>query len=87
MIKSLIFDRYYCIDSAKTKEITVHYILQHHVFIIVKVFILMLVLLIISTCFAWRPVTSLNGRSSLNNEKDHHYFLNRFVCVGEFFHG
>ena len=27
-----------------------------------------------------------NGRSSLTiNEKDHHYFLNRFVCVGEFF--
>ena len=26
----------------------------------------------------------LNGRSSLTNEKDHHYFLNRFVCVGEF---
>ena len=21
------------------------------------------------------------GRSSLTNEKDHHYFLNRFVCV------
>ena len=29
----------------------------------------------------------LNGRSSLTNEKDHHYFLNRFVCVGEFFDG
>ena len=28
-----------------------------------------------------------NGRSSLINEKDHHYFLNRFVCVGEFFDG
>ena len=28
-----------------------------------------------------------NGRSSLTNEKDHHYFLNRFVCVGEFFDG
>ena len=27
------------------------------------------------------------GRSSLTNEKDHHYFLNRFVCVGEFFDG
>ena len=26
-----------------------------------------------------------DGRSSLTNEKDHHYFLNRFVCVGEFF--
>ena len=28
-----------------------------------------------------------SGRSSLTNEKDHHYFLNRFVCVGEFFDG
>ena len=27
------------------------------------------------------------GRSSLTYEKDHHYFLNRFVCVGEFFDG
>ena len=30
---------------------------------------------------------SLIGGSSLTNEKDHHYFLNRFVCVGEFFDG
>ena len=29
----------------------------------------------------------LIGGSSLTNEKDHHYFLNRFVCVGEFFDG
>ena len=28
-----------------------------------------------------------SGRSSLTNEKDHNYFLNRFVCVGEFFDG
>ena len=28
-----------------------------------------------------------SGRSSLTNEKDNHYFLNRFVCVGEFFDG
>ena len=27
------------------------------------------------------------GHSSLTNEKDRHYFLNRFVCVGEFFDG
>ena len=31
--------------------------------------------------------TYFTGRSSLTNEKDHHYFLNRFVCVGEFFNG
>ena len=30
---------------------------------------------------------SHSGGSSLTNEKDHHYFLNRFVCVGEFFDG
>ena len=62
----IIFDRYYCINSAQTKEIMVHHILQpYHIFIQVKVFILMLVpgrlqLLIISTCFAWRQVTSIN---------------------------
>ena len=27
------------------------------------------------------------GRSSLTYEKDRHYFLNRFVGVGEFFDG
>ena len=27
------------------------------------------------------------GRSSLANEKDRRYFLNRFVCVGEFVDG
>ena len=30
---------------------------------------------------------SIHGRSSLTNEKDHRYFLNRFVCVGEYFDG
>ena len=25
--------------------------------------------------------------SSLTNEKDHHYFLNSAMCVGEFFDG
>ena len=30
----------------------------------------------------------LHGRSSLiYDEKDHHYFLNRFVCAREFFDG
>ena len=32
-------------------------------------------------------ITTEDGGSSLTNEKDHHYFLNRFVCVGEFFDG
>ena len=60
MNDKIIFDRYYCINSAQTKEIMVHYILQpHHIFICVKVFILMLVpgrlqSLITSMCFVWR---------------------------------
>ena len=33
------------------------------------------------------PIPNIFGGSSLTNEKDHHYFLNRFVCVGEFFDG
>ena len=69
----IIFDRYYCINSAETKEIRcrndrnmVHYILQrHHIFIRVKAFVFMLVpgglqFLITSPCFAWRPVTSIS---------------------------
>ena len=27
----------------------------------------------------------INVHSSITNEKDHHYVLNRFVCVGELF--
>ena len=59
MNDKIIFDCYYCINSAETKEIMVHYILQpHHFFIRVKAFVFMLVLgglqfLIISTfCMA-----------------------------------
>ena len=67
-----IFDRYYCINSAQTKDIMVHYILKpHHIFVRVKPFFFMLVpgrlqLLIISTCFAWCPVTSI-GKSHVFN--------------------
>ena len=66
MNDKIIFDRYYCINSAQTKEIMVHYIFQHrHIFMHIKAFILMLVpvrlqLLIFSTCFAWHPVMSIN---------------------------
>ena len=66
MNDKIIFDRYYCINSAETKEIMVHYILQpHHIPIRVKAFVFMLIpaglqILIISTCFAWRPVTSIS---------------------------
>ena len=38
----IIFDDYYCINSAQTKEIFVHFILQH-IFIHVKAFVLMLI--------------------------------------------
>ena len=74
----IIFDRYYCTNYAKTKEIRcrsekhmVHYILQpHHIFIRVEAFVFMLVLgglqfLITSTCFAWRPVTSISKSHAL----------------------
>ena len=37
-------------------------------------------------CFGANYAYAVGG-SSLTNEKDHHYFLNRFVCVGEFFDG
>ena len=73
MNDKIIFDRYYCIKSAETKEIMcrnkrnmVHYILPpHHIFIRVKAFVFMLVsgglqFLITSTCFAWRLVTSIS---------------------------
>ena len=73
MNDKIIFDGYYCINSAETKEIRcrnkrnmVHYILQpHHIFIRVKDFVSMLVpgglqFLITSTCFAWSPVTSIS---------------------------
>ena len=73
MNDKIIFDRYYCINSAETNEIScrnernmVHYILQpHHIFIHVKVVVFMVVpgglqFHITSTCFAWRPVTSIS---------------------------
>ena len=59
MNEKIIFDRYYCINFAETKEIMVQYILQpHNIFIHVKAFVFMLVLgglqfLIISTSRGW----------------------------------
>ena len=68
MNDKIIFERYYCINSAETKEIRcrnernmVHDIFQpHHIFIRVKVFVFMLVpgglqFFIISTCFCVAP--------------------------------
>ena len=70
MNDKIIFDRYYCINSAETKEIRcrnegnmVHYILQpHHTFMLVPGG---LQFLITSTCFAWRPVTSISKSHAL----------------------
>ena len=66
MNDKIFFDGCYCINSAETKEIMAHYILQpHHIFIRVKAFVFMLVpgglkFLVISTCFVWRTVTSIS---------------------------
>ena len=73
MNDKIIFDRYYCINSAETKEIkcrnernNVHYILQpQHIFIRVIASVFMLVpgglqFVITSTCFACRQVTSIS---------------------------
>ena len=71
MNDKIISDRYYCINSTETKNIMVHYTLQpHHIFIRVKAFVFMLILgrlqfLIISTCFVWGPVTSINESNVL----------------------
>ena len=44
MNDKIIFDHYYCINSAEMSEIMVHYILQpHHIFIRVKAFVFMLI--------------------------------------------
>ena len=75
--------------TAKTKEITVHYILQpHHVYICAEVFILVLVpgglqLLIISTCFVWYPVTSINESHALiaRARKNSYIFIHGFLFI------
>ena len=79
MNDKIIFDRYYCINSAETKEIRyrnernmVHYISQpHYIFIRVKAFVFMLVpgglqFLITSTCLAWRKSHALTARARVN---------------------
>ena len=95
MNDKIIFDHYYYINSAETKEIRcrnernmVHYILQpHHIFIRVKDFVFMLVLgghqfLITSTCFAWRPVTSISKSHVLTT----HAHENRYINIWLSFH-
>ena len=59
----IIFDRYYYINFAQIKEIMVHYILKPgHILICVALILVPvgLQLLIISMCFAWCPVKSIN---------------------------
>ena len=44
--------------------------------------------LCLARCLSFQlKLSRMAGRLSLTNEKDHHYFLNRFVCVGELFDG
>ena len=53
----IMFDRYYCINSAQTKEIMTHFILQPcHIFILIKAFILMFIPSIVQLAHAWHPV-------------------------------
>ena len=64
MNDKIIFYRYHCINSAKTEQIMVHYILQPcHIFIRVKAFILILApgafRFSLLACFAWRQVASI----------------------------
>ena len=56
MIDKIIFDRYYCINSALKKDLLVHFIVQRR-HLRLKAFILMLIpggvqLLVINMCFA-----------------------------------
>ena len=63
---NIIFDRYYCINSAETKEIMVHYILQpYHILNTRKSFRFYAhsrrtTILIYSKCLAWRLVSSIS---------------------------
>ena len=83
----IIFDHYFCIISAQTKEKMLHYILQpHHIFIRLKVFFLMLVLgglqlLIIGTCFAWRRVTSINKSHVLTAHAHQNCYINTWLSI------
>ena len=85
MNDKIIFDGYYCINSAQTKEMVVHYILQpRHIFIRVKAFILMLVsgrvqLLHINMCFVWYPVTSISKSQVLIARAHENCYINAWL--------
>ena len=81
MNDKIMFYRYYCINSTRTKEIMVHY----NIFIRIKVFFLILFpgglqFLIISTCFAWRSVKSMLNKSHvLTTRANVHCHLNTWL--------
>ena len=94
MNDKIIFDRYDCINSAKTKEIRcrkernmVHYILQpHHIFICVKAFVFKLVpgglqFTIISTWFAWRPLTGISKSHVLTARAHENCNINAWLSL------
>ena len=87
MNDKIIFDRYYCINSAETKEIRsrnernmVHYILQpHHIFIMLVPGGLQF--LITSTYFAWCPVTSISKSHVLTACARVNYYINAWLSL------
>ena len=83
----IIFDHYFCRNFAQTKEIMVHCILfPRYIFLRVKAFILMLIpsgpqLLIVSTCIAWHPVTSINKCGVLTARAHVNWHINTRFCL------
>ena len=75
-------NRYYCINSAQTKEIMVPYILQpHHIFICVKAFILMLVPGGLQHMLCWRQVMSISkGVLTAHAHMNCHINTQLFLC-------
>ena len=85
MNDKIIFDCYYCINAAQRKEIMVHYILQpHHIFIKAFMFMLLseeLQFLIISMCFAWRPVTNISKIHVLTAHTHKNCYINTWLSL------
>ena len=88
MYDKIIFDRYYCINFAKIKIIMAYYILysllMFSLFYAFKSFIFMLVpgevwILIISTCFVWHPVKSVNKNRVLTARTHSNRLIN--TCI------
>ena len=81
MYDKISFDRCYCINSAQTKKIMVHNILQpRYIFICLKDFILILIpsgvqLLIIRLCFVWLLCVVLTACAQSPHYIIYSYFL------------